>query len=325
MPNGQPRSGFSFRRHVAPFAPLALALLMSRAVLPPSPEETTEAATAAEAVSSAEPVAMRCGDEDIPSFQECHTRFPTGCSKAAGYDAYLNLLKNQLTPPPAPSDPMDYFTDLASYKTLEKSIPAGLTSRNHQTFKDDLGKAGEGQLHGIVGYLYYVQKTGAESSNCLLDGKGDPEGTDVDFHIGIGFDADTAKKVLGNKLPKGRLKRTLQMTSVVVEMTPHYRFSFENGIWTLENLQKAVGRQVKVVGQLLVDNEHNRDSDNCARTHADKARCWRASIWELHPITNFLVCNADSCTQDSANWVELDDPSLAIRSAGPQSGRGGLP
>jgi hypothetical protein len=60
----------------------------------------------------------------------------------------------------------------------------------------------------------------------------------------------------------------------------------------------VVGRQVKVVGQLLVDNEHNRDSDNCARSGADKTKCWRASIWELHPVTNFLVCSTDSCAKD---------------------------
>jgi hypothetical protein len=302
MPSGKSQSGFSVRRHVAPFAPLALALLMSRAVLP-MPSEST---TVAESEARTEPVAASCGDEDIPGFQECHAEFPTGCSKAAGYDPYLNLLKNQLTPPPAASEPVNYFTDLGTYKNLDKSIPADLSPRNHSKFKDELAKAGEGTLGGVIGYLYYVQKTGAESSNCLLDGKGDPEGADVDFHIGLGFDSDTAKKVLGNKIAKGRLKRSLQMTSVVVEMTPHYRSSFENGVWTLENLQKVVGRQVKVVGQLLVDNEHNRDSDNCARSGADKTKCWRASIWELHPVTNFLVCSTDSCAKDSPNWVELD-------------------
>jgi hypothetical protein len=133
MANRTSPTRFRFSRHVAPFAPLALALLMSRAVLP-SPSGAAPEEAAVETGTPAKAVAAKCGDEDIPNFQVCHTTFPTGCSKAAGYDAYLNLLKNQLTPPAATSEPIDYIADLAGYKTLEKSLPADLNSRNHEKF-----------------------------------------------------------------------------------------------------------------------------------------------------------------------------------------------
>src|SRR5438105_13343609 len=80
------KTAHTFSRHVAPFAPLVLALLLSRAVLPSGeePPETTGAVAAA-----------KCDDE-VDNFQACHERFPTGCTQAGTYDAYVKLLKNQL-------------------------------------------------------------------------------------------------------------------------------------------------------------------------------------------------------------------------------------
>jgi len=94
-------------------------------------------------------------------------------------------------------------------------------------------------------------------------------------------------------------------------MTPHYRFQYGNNIWTLENLAKAQGRQVRVIGQLIIDNEHNQPSENCAtaQTAAEKQSCWRLSVWELHPVEHFQVCakSTNDCTADDAtNWLELD-------------------
>src|SRR2546422_9902715 len=73
------KTAHTFSRHVAPFAPLVLALLLSRAVLPSGeePPETTGAVAAA-----------KCDDE-VDNFQACHERFPTGCTQAGKYDAYV--------------------------------------------------------------------------------------------------------------------------------------------------------------------------------------------------------------------------------------------
>ena len=227
--------------------------------------------------------------------------------------------------------PVKYFTQLADYQKLDASIPSGLTQNNQGDFQNQLKQLGEGQLYGMIEYLYYFQHTGAESSNCDLTGPpGEPNYGNVDYHIGIGFDPTVAQQLrsdaaaalteastTGSASRKRTAKRatssgsgasTLQQTSVIVEMTPHDRFQFENSIWILDNLQRATGRQVKVVGQLIIDNEHNLTSQNCAtaRTAADKQTCWRASVWELHPVVRFQVCPNDSCAPDSTDWVELD-------------------
>src|SRR2546428_11570536 len=79
------KTAHTFSRHVAPFAPLVLALLLSRAVLPSGeePPETTGAVAAA-----------KCDDE-VDNFQACHERFPTGCTQAGKYEADVKLRKDQ--------------------------------------------------------------------------------------------------------------------------------------------------------------------------------------------------------------------------------------
>jgi hypothetical protein len=301
MPSRKTKSSSkpTFGRNGAPFAPLALALVVG-ALLPGGPTKPTEANVATETEAAS------CTG-DITDFQECHSTFPTGCSPSAGYDAYLNLLKNQLTPPPAASQKIAFLAE-KDYQKLDQGLPSGLTAKNHRQFKDAMDKLGEGQLFGVVGYLYYYKASGAESSNCELDKKGDPEATNVDFHIGIGFDPDNAKKVLADPSAKGTLMKTLETSSVIVEMTPHYRATFENKIWTLDSLKKAVGHQVKVVGQLMADSEHNDAKDNCALPN-HLPSCWRASIWELHPVVQLQVCKKEPCKADSTDgWAELDEP-----------------
>jgi len=322
--SGSSPTSKTFARHVAPFAPLALALLKNAA-----PSSTTAPGTAAEEPPTTGITAVKC--DEIADSQDCHSRFPTGCSAGAGYDAYLNFWKNQLIDPTTASNPVKYFTQLADYQRLDANIPSGLTRNNQADFQDQLKQLGEGQLYGMIGYLYYFQHTGAESSNCDLTGPpGDPDYGNVDYHIGIGFDptvaqqlrsgATTALTEASTAAPAARKRpttkptssgsgaSTLQQTSVIVEMTPHDRFRYENSIWTLDNLKRATGRQVRVVGQLMIDNEHNLTSQNCAtaRTAADKQSCWRASVWELHPVVRFQVCPNDSCAPDATDWVELD-------------------
>ena len=311
MPARKTSSSGGFARNVAPLAPLALALVMT-AVLPSGRQNITQADLGTETEAAVCP-------DDITDFQDCHSRFPTGCSAKAGYDPYLNLLKNQLTPPPAASfKPPQVFDKLEQFESLDQNMPQGLTSRNHAQFRDDLAKLGEGKLFAAVGYLYYAQVTGAESSNCGLDSKGDPEGSNVDFHIGIGFDPGLAGKVAGSSAkPTGTLMKDLQQNSIIVEMTPQYRFSFEEGIWTIENLRKALGKPVRVTGQLIVDSEHNLPGQNCslASTAKEKQSCWRASTWELHPVVQFQVCKSASCDASSStsDWANLG-----------QSGTGGI-
>jgi hypothetical protein len=312
MPTQKSKSGRTFARHVAPFAPLALALGMnavpSNNTAPPENPPGLVEQDIPDNIS-----AVKC-DENIADSQECHANYPTGCSKAAGYDAYLNSLKN-LTPMPTTGV---NFLDQSAFDNLNSSTPSELgQGNNHATYKDQLSQLGEGKQFGIVGYLYYYQATGAESSNCELTGP-DANGGNVDFHIGIGFDSSLASQVDGNSRPAAALKKQLQQNSVIVEMTPHYRARFEDGVWTLANLKPALGHKVRVIGQLLVDSEHNKPTDNCAvkGTAAQANHCWRYSIWELHPVTSFEYCANDSCTEATNNWTPIGGSAMASAGGG---------
>lgn len=100
----------------------------------------------------------------------------------------------------------------------------------------------------------------------------------------------------------------MKQTSVIVEMTPHYRSLFQAARWTLDALRAVRGRQVRVLGQLILDSEHNIPSQNCAiaTTAPQGTACWRATAWELHPVTRFEVCNQDACGPTSPHWKGLE-------------------
>ena len=100
----------------------------------------------------------------------------------------------------------------------------------------------------------------------------------------------------------------LNRQSVIVEMTPQFREQFEPD-WTFDNIKALIGRQVKIAGQLLIDNEHNIRTQNCGLPGADQSTCWRASAWELHPVTQFWVCPTDSCEVDGTAWVSVQQAS----------------
>src|SRR5712672_815292 len=84
-----------FSRRIAPFAPLALALVTQATI----PGTGTTSGTTDHVTDTAEV----CTDE-IPSFLECHNEYPAGCSKAAKYDGHLNYLKNLRVLPAKPAE-----------------------------------------------------------------------------------------------------------------------------------------------------------------------------------------------------------------------------
>lgn len=236
----------------------------------------------------------------------CHDNHPTGCSMAASpsYDAYLNFLKNQI---PDRDLAADRFVFDGDFPDLESSVPDGIGSRNHADFAADFAKLGEGNIVAVIGFLYFVQDTGAdvqahpsrkgETCNCQLRAA-----DSFDYHLGIGFDPLLASRI---GQPSEPSLTTLQQTSIVAEMTPHTR----PASWSFDRVERLRGKQVKVVGQLLFDNMHASPSADCGWPKAKKT-CWRGSAWELHPIIQFYVCaNAGGCDENSpaTDWSKLDD------------------
>ncbi len=248
---------------------------------------------------NASKVAVELCDPDVISFRVCHLNYPAGCTHRGSYDAYLNYLKNQAPPP---DSAITRTLTVSDFRTLEKNLPGTLRRGNHGPHADDLANLGEGNIAAVIGYLYYSEVTGRETTNCQLTGP-----NDVDYHIGIGFDAVAAATLRGHPATGRSIPVPLQQSSIVVEMTPHYRAQYHPK-WTNPLVQRYVGRQVKVVGQMLVDNEHLVTKDDCAFPGANMHSCWRASVWELHPVIQFFICTAAvACDAQSANWVRIDD------------------
>jgi len=282
----------SVARTAAPFAPLALALLMGNAVIPGS--HVTPPPTG----GPVEVKAVACG-EGIEDYKACHSEYPTGCNSNGSYDAYLNLFKNQVSW--QNTDVRGWFTTLQQFQDLENKIPSGLGKTNHGENLDALSKLGEGGIYGIVGYLYDIKTEGKESSNCQIEGGEDYD--NVDFHIYIGFDPVLAAK-LKNKTATPQDRKQIDATSVIVEMTPHYRGRFKPE-WTAQAVKAAIGSRVRVTGQLMVDNEHYVASQDCGHANHTDA-CWRATVWELHPVTDLQVCTTGSCPdQNSLGWTPI--------------------
>jgi hypothetical protein len=75
--------------------------------------------------------------------------------------------------------------------------------------------------------------------------------------------------------------------------------------WRIEALEKVrdEGREVWVEGALFYDKEHyvSADADNVLKNDPN-----RAALWEIHPITKFLVCRKDHCARDrEEDWEAL--------------------
>lgn len=74
---------------------------------------------------------------------------------------------------------------------------------------------------------------------------------------------------------------------VVVEVTPRMKFlAKKRGLdWSTQGLVKQFyRRKVTVEGWLFLDAEHAKDALNT--NPANKSRDWRATCWEIHPVTS---------------------------------------
>jgi hypothetical protein len=249
--------------------------------------------------------AVNCGD--VAALADCHPAMPTGCTNSLHprYDAYLNFLKNQqpdrnLTP--------SGVLGIDEFISLEDKIPTGIGRTHHTQFADQLAGFGEGNIHAVVGFLYFVENTAitsqhrGETCNCQLR-----KNDSFDFHLGIGFDPALAQEIKNNPpVHDPKNPRAAEQTSVVAEMTPHTR----DPKWTVVRLNRQRGKKVKVVGQLMLDNVHANTSDDCEFSDEADGSCWRASAWEIHPVTQFFVCKTGkTCGSDSpdSDWVRLED------------------
>lgn len=124
----------------------------------------------------------------------------------------------------------------------------------------------ENRAATIEGYITEVKPGGVESCNC---GTSDPPFMDTHIYV--------AAKVTDDK-----------PHSVIVEVTPRIRTLLKGrGIdWSTPALRNAFDqRHVRVTGWLFYDGEHENASENIKH----RPHNWRATCWEVHPVTDIQV------------------------------------
>ncbi|HEX8181796.1 MAG TPA: hypothetical protein VF525_19805 [Pyrinomonadaceae bacterium] len=186
------------------------------------------------------------------------------------------------------------FADFRSLqRDVERLMPPGqhldLTrpQRNRlRGFTVSGGTVREGSLVRISGFIPEESKPHAnpgESVNCKFT----PQ-AESDFHI-------TLAPRAGDSEFKG----------IVVEMIPQGRPAG----WTTAKLRDISSRDLRVlvVGALFFDNIHLVNDDE---THSLGGQPKRFSLWEVHPITQFFVCQRarNACAPDRLDdWTPLAD------------------
>lgn len=170
---------------------------------------------------------------------------------AKRYDVrMLNKLKNRYNFPDS--------TTIDHSITLEAILAPG----------DDRNRFSMDKAVEITGYVYDVKVGGDESCNCHAR-----EVSERDTHIELVLTPDA----------------TEETQRVIVEITPRMReLMSQKGIdWSTDNLKRTItGHQVKVTGWLLFDEEHSKQAKNTA---PDNSADWRATCWEVHPVTKIEI------------------------------------
>jgi hypothetical protein len=229
----------------------------------------------------------------------CQTSLDTcpvhGCEPAGTPHALMNQLKRTLpkgdTPTVLTLDDFETLQQEADDR-LPKSQKVDLTKQARAKLQGinvpSGATVGEGTFAEVQGYIvglpnHPAANKSGESVNCRLKGV-----ANNDFHIPI------ARRWTHN-----------EYQGVVVEMIPQGR---PDG-WTLNRLHAVgeQGRQVRVRGSLFYDNEHfvNDDEENPKGSEPK-----RFSLWEIHPITEFLVCKTAKKVCDAADgsvWQKIEE------------------
>ncbi|MCA1628900.1 MAG: hypothetical protein LC785_02585 [Acidobacteria bacterium] len=130
---------------------------------------------------------------------------------------------------------------------------------------DDRARWSESRAAAVEGYVVDVQVGGVESSNCFSLTR-----RDVHVHVARRADAPATE-------------------TVVVEVTPRSAAAARaRGLdWSLRALRRDLtGRLCRFEGWLLYDREH---ADEALNTAPGNPVDWRATAWELHPVTRIDV------------------------------------
>jgi hypothetical protein len=264
----------------ATLLPLAIGMTGN---LPSSKTRVPETSSAIHEKSSA--IHERKAGACHPSLSSCPI---FGCETEGTPHALVNEIKRQV---PAAGTPKtltwEDFTalqqDADSTVGEDTDLDADDRARLHNLSVSS-GRVSEGDLVQLAGFLVgSPHPNTGESVNCNLPGS-----ANNDFHIPFASDADETP-----------------YQGIVVEMIPQNR----PAAWNIKVLKQVeAGRHmVLVTGQLFYDNMHrvNADEDDSLSGQPP-----RFSLFEIHPITSFVVClkTDTSCDpSDHAAWETLQE------------------
>ena len=130
---------------------------------------------------------------------------------------------------------------------------------------DDESRWSAARSARVEGYVVSVGRAGIELANCWS-----PCRRDVHINVALRSDAPANEQV-------------------IVEVTPHLqRWAAGNGLdWSAETLKRLlVGKWVRFEGWLFYDSEHAKESANTFKEGSD---LWRATAWEIHPVTRIEI------------------------------------
>lgn len=130
---------------------------------------------------------------------------------------------------------------------------------------EDRARWSASRAAALEGYVVGVSMGGIEAANCYSL-------TSYDTHIHLALRPDAPRR-----------------EQVVVEITPLIRERAKShGLdWSEPTLRRELlGRWCRFEGWLLFDEEHANESENIA---PGDERNWRATAWEIHPVTRLEV------------------------------------
>src|SRR5687768_15254114 len=130
---------------------------------------------------------------------------------------------------------------------------------------DDRDRWSTNRAARIQGEVIDVAYAGTEATNCFNPSR-------RDIHIDIATGKDAAKN-----------------ERIVLEVTPPMRqwARLQGMDWSAETLHaQLVGHWCEFEGWLYFDVGHAEEAENTA---PNKAKNWRATAWEVHPITKITV------------------------------------
>jgi hypothetical protein len=118
----------------------------------------------------------------------------------------------------------------------------------------------ENRAARLEGYVVGVKYAGVELANCFAFNR-------RDIHIDVAMKPGSA--------PRERM---------ILEVTPPIRdWARARGLdWSVEALQRLIGKRAQFEGWLMFDSEHDEESEN---TRPGRPGNWRATAWEVHPVT----------------------------------------